>query len=122
MNKRKPVSIMLFKLFFWLTLFLVALLSMLSVPAQQLFQWQDKLSHLLVYMVLFWLLVLAYGKQWSLLALGGFLTLFGGGIELAQSFKGYRQAEWFDLLANVAGIVLAILCYKAFCLIKNYKF
>lgn len=122
MNKRKPVSIMLFKLFFWLTLFLVALLSMLSVPAQQLFQWQDKLSHLLVYMVLFWLLVLAYGKQWSLLGLGGFLTLFGGGIEMAQSFTNYREPEWIDLLANVAGIVLAILCYKAFCLIKNYKF
>ena len=106
------------KLFFWLTLSLVALISMLAMPSKQIFQWQDKLSHLVVYMVLFWLLLLAYGKQWRLMSLGVLLAFFGGLIEVAQSFTGYRQAEWLDLLANILGILVAALFYKA---LKFYK-
>lgn len=113
---------MRYKLFFWVTLFIVTLLSMLSLPSQQLFQWQDKLSHLLVYMVLFWLLLLAYGKQRNVVTLGILLSLFGGLIELAQSLTGYRQAEWFDLLANVAGILMAAFLYRVFQQAKKINF
>lgn len=112
----------MFKLFFWLILCLVAVLSMLAVPGQQIFQGQDKLSHLLVYMILFWLLLLSYGKQWSLISLGIFLACFGAVIEVAQSFTGYRQAEWLDLLANIIGILVATLAYKAFKSYKNANF
>jgi VanZ family protein len=107
------------KLFFWLTLSLVALLSLLAIPGKQVFQWQDKLSHLVVYMLLFWLLLLAYGKRWSLISLGILLVFFSGLIEVAQSFTGYRQAEWLDLLANMVGILVAALSYKALKLYKN---
>jgi VanZ family protein len=107
------------KLFFWLTLSLVALLSLLAIPGNQVFQWQDKLSHLVVYMLLFWLLLLAYGKQWSLISLGILLVFFSGLIEVAQSFTGYRQAEWLDLLANMVGILVAALSYKVLKLSKN---
>jgi VanZ family protein len=118
MTNEKDKWSVVFKLFFWLTLFLVAVVSMLSIPGKQVFQWQDKLSHLVVYMVLFWLLLLAYGKQWGLMSLGIFLAFFSGLIEVAQSFTDYRQAEWFDLLANMLGILVATLSYSAF---KFYK-
>ena len=118
MNNEKVWHGQLFKLIFWLTLCLVAVLSMLAVPGQQIFQWQDKLSHLVVYMVLFWLLIMAYGKLWRLMSLGVLLAFFGGLIEVAQSFTGYRQAEWLDLLANIAGILVAAFFYKA---LKLYK-
>lgn len=107
------------KLLFWLTLTLVSVSSMLAIPGKQIFQWQDKLSHLVVYMLLFWLLLLAYGKQWSLTSLGILLIFFSGLIEVAQSFTGYRQAEWLDLLANIVGILVAALFYKALKLYKN---
>ena len=119
MNNRKFWFSLMPKLFFWLTLSLVALLSLLAIPGKQVFQWQDKLSHLVVYMLLFWLLLLAYGKQWSLISLGIFLACFSGLIEVAQSFTGYRQAEWLDLLANMVGILVVALSYKALKLYKN---
>lgn len=118
MNNKKVWFSILSKLFFWLTLSLVALMSMLAIPSKQIFQWQDKLSHLVVYMVLFWLLIMAYGKLWRLMSLGILLAFFGGLIEVAQSFTGYRQAEWLDLLANIAGILVAAFFYKA---LKFYK-
>jgi VanZ family protein len=119
MKNKKVWYSQMFKLFFWLTLCLVAVLSMLAVPGQQIFHGQDKLSHLVVYMVLFWLLLLAYGKQWSLISLGILLACFSALIEVAQSFTGYRQAEWLDLLANILGILVAVLFYKALQSCKN---
>lgn len=118
MSSEKVCYSLVPKLLFWLTLTLVSVFSMLAIPGRQIFQWQDKLSHLFVYMLLFWLLLLAYGKHWSLITLGILLAFFGGLIEVAQSFTGYRQAEWLDLLANIAGILVATLFYKAF---KFYK-
>ena len=113
MKNKKVWYSQVLKLFFWLTLCMVAVVSMLSVPGQQMFQGQDKLSHLIVYMVLFWLLLLAYGKKWSLMSLAILLACFSALIEVAQSFTGYRQAEWLDLLANILGILVTALFYKA---------
>ena len=119
MSNKKVWCSLVPKLLFWLTLTLVSVSSMLAIPGKQIFQWQDKLSHLVVYMLLFWLLLLAYGKQWSLTSLGILLIFFSGLIEVAQSFTGYRQAEWLDLLANIVGILVAALFYKALKLYKN---
>lgn len=119
MNSEKVWYSLVLKLFFWVILSLVTLFSMLEIPGKQVFQWQDKLSHLVVYMLLFWLLLLAYGKQWSLISLGILLVFFSGLIEVAQSFTGYRQAEWLDLLANMVGILVAALSSKALKLSKN---
>ena len=118
MKNKKAWYSQILKLFFWLTLCLVAVVSMLSVPGQQMFQGQDKLIHLLVYMVLFGLLLLAYGKKWRLMSLGILLACFSALIEVAQSFTGYRQAEWLDLLANILGILVTALFCKA---LKSYK-
>jgi VanZ family protein len=119
MNSEKVWYSLVLKLFFWVILSLVTVFSMLEIPGKQVFQWQDKLSHLVVYMLLFWLLLLAYGKQWSLISLGILLVFFSGLIEVAQSFTGYRQAEWLDLLANMVGILVAALSYKVLKLSKN---
>ena len=119
MKSKKVWCSLMSKLFFWVILSLVAVFSMLAIPGKQVFQWQDKLSHLVVYMLLFWLLLLAYGKHWSLTSLGILLVFFSGLIEVAQSFTGYRQAEWLDLLANMVGILVAALSYKALKLYKN---
>ena len=119
MKNKKVWCSLMSKLFFWVILSLVAVFSMLAIPGKQIFQWQDKLSHLVVYMLLFWLLLLAYGKQWSLISLGILLVFFSGLVEVAQSFTGYRQAEWLDLLANMVGILVAALSYKALKLYKN---
>jgi VanZ family protein len=122
MKNKKVWYSQVLKLFFWLTLCLVAVVSMLSVPGQQMFKGQDKLSHLIVYMVLFWLLLLAYGKKWSLMSLGILLACFSALIEVAQSFTGYRQAEWLDLLANILGILVTALFYKALKSCKKTSF
>ena len=86
--------------------------SMVSLQsAQQLFDWQDKLHHILAYAVLFWFLLGAYGQQQTIWKLGILLAIFSGLIEIAQSYTGYRQAEFIDLLANITGILLVGLLY-----------
>jgi len=103
----------LYKVIFWLSLVSVAVLSIVVVPDQQLFIWNDKVNHLLAYGVLFWLLLNAYGLAYKIWILAVLLMLFGVLIEVAQSFTGYRQADLFDLLANFGGIVLVTLPYMA---------
>ena len=101
------VSVTVYKVAFWLLLATVAILSMVSVPAQQLFDWQDKLHHMGAYGVLFLLLIQAYGHRYRIWVLAISLALFGLAVEVAQSFTGYRQAELWDVLANISGILLA---------------
>ena len=106
------MSVTAYRLWFWCLLTIVAILSIVSLQhAQQLFDWQDKLHHLLAYAVLFWLLLGAYGKQQSIWTLGVLLAVFSGLIEVAQSYTGYRQAELLDLLANITGILLGGLAH-----------
>lgn len=101
------ISVRVHRIIFWCLLAIVAILSMLSLQyGQQMFDWQDKLHHLLAYAVLFWVLLGAYGKQQNLWLLGMLLAAFSGLIEVAQSYTGYRQAELLDFLANITGIFL----------------
>ena len=106
------ISVTAFRVTFWCLLTVVAILSMISFQsAQQFFDWQDKLHHILAYAVLFWFLIGAYGQQHKIWKLGILLAIFSGLIEVAQSYTGYRQAEFMDLLANITGILLVGLCY-----------
>ncbi|MDG1693282.1 MAG: VanZ family protein [Porticoccaceae bacterium] len=93
---------------FWCLLVVVGLFSVVTLePIQHIFDWQDKLHHLLAYAVLFWLLLGAYEQQQKLWKLAILLAAFSGLIEIAQSYTGYRQADWMDLLANIIGILVA---------------
>ena len=111
------ISVAMYKVAFWLLLVAVAILSMISISAQQLFDWQDKLHHMGAYGVLFFLLIQAYGDRFSLGLLAIGLMAFGVSIEVAQSFTEYRQADLWDLAANASGILLAGLTLS--CLRRN---
>ena len=86
----------------------VALLSLIPAPGVGV---NDKLSHLLTYFVLAgWFAVLATNRRLLGSSIAG-LLLFGMLIELLQALSAYRQAEWADLAANTAGILLGALLY-----------
>ena len=107
------ISVTVYKIAFWLLLTAVGTLSMVALqPIPQMFNWQDKLHHFLAYTALCWILLAAYEKQQKIWKLTILLILFGGCIEFAQSYTGYRQADSMDLLANIAGILVAALLYR----------
>lgn len=107
------ISVTAYRAIFWLLLALVAILSMVSLELpSQVFIWQDKLHHLLAYAVLCWFLLCAYEKQHKLWILAISLAAFGGLVEVAQSYTGYRQADLMDLMANCTGIFLASLLHR----------
>ena len=81
----------------------------------------DKVVHLSLYMVLTIFLYSLFQRQqrWiirpgqSWLAAGLCSTGYGGALELVQEFLArYREGDWFDFLANMAGAFLAWLVYK----------
>lgn len=70
----------------------------------------DKLMHLLIFLLLMGLWQLSfYGRT-----LIGFvlLALYGGAVELAQHFYTSRFGDWWDLLAGMAGLALALLLWQ----------
>ena len=102
-----------FKLFFWLAILAVAILSLLpiSVPLE-LVSWQDKVHHSIAYGLLFLLAILAYGYRFSLWKIGVVLTLFGLFMEIAQSMTAYRYGDPLDFFANISGILLVGIAYS----------
>ena len=86
-------------------LLLVAVLSLVplspgSVPVG------DKQTHLATYFVLAGWFSLLVGTRTGLACAIAGLLLFGGALEGLQALTGYRYAEWNDLLANAAGVLL----------------
>ena len=67
----------------------------------------DKLMHLLVFMMLMLLWQLSFTKRTvtGLLA----MTVYGGLVELAQHYLTVRTGDWWDWLADICGILLALL-------------
>jgi VanZ family protein len=62
----------------------------------------DKSNHLLGFAVLAWLGLRAYPRR--VLAVLAGLVLYGGMIEVLQSFTPYRFADWIDLVADALGV------------------
>ena len=97
-------------------LLFVVLVAML-IPAgwfvpekQKLATWfgeTDKWLHGLIFLVLALWFAGQYGTEsyWRI-ALG--LLAFGGLIEVTQNMVDYRSSEWFDMLANLAGIAAGL--------------
>ncbi len=85
----------------------MAILYFTTVPVPITTGAGDKGEHLLAFLLLGLLARLgwpnlSYGRFWLPL-----LALFGGGIELVQHFLPYRSADLLDLLADIAGLLLA---------------
>lgn len=88
---------------FWTCLLLVLLLSLMpTVPDMPTTGW-DKTNHLLAFALLSILGCKAYPGHSAAVFLG--LLLYGGLIELLQSFTPYRFAEWADLMADGLGLI-----------------
>lgn len=88
---------------------MLAILSAITVlslwPLSQLPQAPggDKLHHVIAYALLMLPVALRKPNGWT--ALGMLFIFYSGGIELIQPFVN-RQGDWWDLLANAAGVVL----------------
>lgn len=85
---------------------------LVPMPSGGSFQYKDKLEHIAAYLIQAASLAILFPRQrrWILL---GFLCQ-GALIELLQGLSGYRSAEWADMAANSAGIVLGLaLSYSA---------
>jgi len=69
----------------------------------------DKLMHLLVFLVLTLLWQLSFRAR----TIAGLLTMtaYGGLIELAQHYLTARTGDWWDWLADISGILLALLLW-----------
>jgi len=69
----------------------------------------DKLMHVLVFMVLMLLWQLSF---WQRTATGLLtMTVYGGLVELAQHYLTVRTGDWWDWLADICGIILALLLW-----------
>ena len=103
-----------FKLFFWLAIVAVILLSLLpiSVPQLVLVSWEDKIHHSIAYGGLYFLGIYAYSYRFSIWSIGAILVLFGLLMEIAQSMTAYRYGDPLDLLANTSGILLVGIAYS----------
>ncbi len=97
---------------FGAALLLALLLALRPLTAEvQLFDQLDKLKHLACFAALT-LLALWAGLR-PVLAVAGGLLGFGVLIELAQALTPTRTADPFDVLADLAGIALALLALAA---------
>jgi VanZ family protein len=71
----------------------------------------DKLEHFLTYFALAaWYVQLVVNRQalaWHAAA----LALLGAAIEIAQGFTTWREPDWWDLGANLAGVAAGALLY-----------
>ena len=98
--------------------FLIALfiliLSLLPISQPQGIELSDKINHLIAYFVLAVIFVVAFKPNvphpviLSLISTGS-CTLYGGIIEILQSFTP-RTPELLDVLANFAGALMGTLC------------
>lgn len=96
---------------FWLSLIVVAVLSLLPVdflPPQTLNVW-DKAQHALAFACLALLGLQPYPTRPWRLAL--WLLAYGGAIEILQSVTGWRYGDWLDWLADGLGIATGVLLW-----------
>ncbi len=67
----------------------------------------DKWAHVVTFVMLtVWFTGQYRPRSYWRIAVG--LTMFGMLIEACQRLVGYRSAEWFDLVADVVGILLGL--------------
>ncbi|MGX9417365.1 VanZ family protein [Vibrio sp. WJH972] len=96
---------------YWLyiTLVILAVITFLSLyPLDVLppVPGNDKTHHFIAYAALMFPVALRKPKHWLLI--GVFFVLWSGGIELVQPYVN-RYGDWFDLMANVAGMSIGAL-------------
>jgi VanZ family protein len=94
----------------WLLLMAVVVLSLVQIDQPIEISGVDKFEHVLAYGVLmYWWGMVQPGRllRWVM-----FLPVLGFGLELAQLRMPGRFMEWRDVLANLAGVVLAFMLLR----------
>ncbi|WP_213956015.1 VanZ family protein [Variovorax sp. dw_954] len=105
---------------FWATCLVVLVLALVpTVPPEIPTTGWDKSNHMLAFAVLALLGRTAYSRRLAAVAVG--LFLYGGLIEVLQSFTPTRMAEWGDLFADSLGIASACLVGPALTLLPLHK-
>lgn len=92
--------------------FLIVLLPMflMSVPKTGVnFPNIDKIVHMAFHFVIAMWFLWAREKNITVILLSGGYGLL---IEILQSFTRYRSFEWMDVVANLLGLVVALILYK----------
>ena len=82
---------------------------------EQVVSWQDKVEHVLAFLVLTLLSLGLWRARWLLAG----WAAFAGFIELGQSFMPGRTASWGDWLASTGGVLLALLLHRLWCLARK---
>ena len=95
----------LWQLAFWFGALLVGYGSLVPGDTLPPIASNDKLLHLLGHGGVAFCAALAYPKRWPLLLL--LLPLYGAALEWLQRWVPNRAFDWQDMVANVAGVLLA---------------
>lgn len=88
---------------FWTSAAAVLVLSLAPTAAELPTTGWDKSNHFIGFFALAVFGLRGYPKQGIALFAG--LVIFGGLIELLQSFTSYRRAEWADWIADAIGVM-----------------
>lgn len=96
---------------------IIAFLSLVKLGKQPInFTYLDKVEHFLAYffLTLFWLIALAKNRQRTIL-ITVVCFFYGIIIEVLQvTLTTYRTAEYADALANMVGVLFAVLIFNFF--------
>lgn len=124
----KPVAdyfpnwvIALFRVLLFLALLIILFGSLSSGSSMPSINNVDKILHLLAYGGLSWLAIPSFHNSavWKVFCV---LVSFGVGIEIAQSLMDFgRQGSLLDIYANVAGVILGVLFWVTFKVLKSKK-
>lgn len=93
----------------WVWIAVIIYLSLRREPIGDNGPWIDKLHHVFAYLAL----MLWFGQLYRpfrkklLIAIG--LVLMGIAIEFAQEQTGYRQFEYFDMVAGAIGVICGLI-------------
>jgi len=92
----------------WLMILIVLILSLMPRPPQPLhFGGADKLEHVLAYFILMGWFAQIYHQLRTRLWIAISLIALGVAIEILQPILAPRYFEWWDMLADTVGVLLA---------------
>ena len=105
----------LFKYIFYVSVLIVFFLSIVNASDIEMFArlsfLSDKAVHGLIYFYLTFIGLLSKFKIKDI-SIASLIFLFGFIIEIIHYFHPYRYFEYFDLLANLIGVTIALLIFK----------
>jgi len=115
-------KVIIWRLIFFFVLCAVMTFALLPTSGTPGFTGQDKLIHLIVFSVLFFLGAKAYlgliSWKWLYLYLG--LFSYGVLMELLQGQTSYRSMEAWDLVADSLGLIVGHSALKLFSKYQNF--